>query len=175
MPETTVTFAAGATALEGRRLRGLLLPWAPATPGDGRRWKFRRGSVDTSAQWPVKVQHSGQTGLPVGLAGVNAEVDDREDGLHLSLVVPDTGHGRDVAALVRDGILGGLSAELKITETAPGDADTVTAATLVGAALVPTAAYPSAAAEVFTQEFDGGSPEAVRSARRRRRIAAALA
>ena len=70
--------------------------------------------------------------------------EERADGLHVAIPLPDTQRGRDAATSIRNGTLTGLSVEfVSKQETRERGVRVIAAALLTGAGLVDDASYPT--------------------------------
>lgn len=158
-------FAAAPPQVEGRTIRGLLLPWG--TPAADRPVQFARGAVTWDPENVVlRLMHDGATEPPLARLGRGMTLTDSAEGLLLEATLAETTRGTDALALIEAGVVTGLSAEVAILErdrtTSP---PTVTRATLTAGALVPAGAFTDA--ELFARQ-------AAAARRRRLRVAAAL-
>ena len=118
-------------------LSGLLLPYE--TRALDRPEKFRAGSLT----WPdrgivLREQHNRQAPI------IRFVPEERADGLHVSIPLPDTMRGRDAATSVRNGTLTGMSVEFVAKqETRESGLRVITDGLLTGAGLVDDASYPT--------------------------------
>ncbi len=155
---------AAAPTVEGRTIRGLLLPWA--TPAADRPLQFARGSTTWAADEAVlRLMHDGATEPPLARLGRGMTLEDTPEGIVMVAELAKTTRADDALALIEAGVVAGLSAEVAIhardrTTTPP----TVTRATLTAGALVPAGAFTDAT--LFARQA------AARRAQRRRVIAA---
>ena len=105
-------------------------------------------SIDAGAFGDLKsadviVNHQHVREQPLARTGSGLTLTDSDADLRASIELPDTQLGRDVATLVRSGVLQGLSTEFYISEFAIRSGLThVTAAKLTGLAVVDRPAYP---------------------------------
>lgn len=89
--------------------------------------------------------------------GGGLDLTDSPIDLRFSLTLPDTSDGRDAAALVRRGVLRGVSIEFIRRQThAEGKVLIVTRGTLRGLALVDRPAYPRAQVDQIRQLVEAG-------------------
>ena len=108
---------------------------------------FRAGSLKPSGDGVIlNVQHD--RSRPLARTPGTLKLIDGAEALRMEAELPDTAEARDTAALVRAGVLQGLSIEFRAdSEEWDGEHRTVTSAVLGGIAVVDTGAYPGAALE----------------------------
>ena len=154
------SFAAAPT-VEGRTIRGLVLPWS--IRASDRNVTFAPGSVTWEAGEPVlRGMHDGAAELPLAKEGAGLTLTSTDEGIVMEAVLPDTTRANDVLELIHTGVIDSLSAEVAYRART---GSLVTAATLVALALVPVGAFDDA--KLFARQ--------AADRRRRLRIAAALA
>lgn len=100
---------------DGRTVFGIAVPFGQVIEvddGDGRpyRERFERGSCRRTIQErghkiPLLIGHDTRK-LPIGKA---AQLEERDDGLHVEFAVSDTTAGNDTLTAIRDGLVGGFS------------------------------------------------------------------
>lgn len=132
-------------------LSGLALPWGevahpPAVPEPER---FRRGAFGDLASVDAILNRQHERGSPLARTGGGGLVlEDGDDGLRLRAHLPDTAEARDTVALVRAGVLRGLSVEFTVRrEERENGVRTIAGATLYGVAVVDSGAYQGASVE----------------------------
>ncbi len=131
---------------EGRQLTGLALPWETETRFGGSLERFTRGSAQPSGDAILNVQHD-PARLLARQPGTLA-FESRQNGLYVTADLPETREADDTLALVRSGVLTGLSVEFRATrERFTGGVRVIDAARIPGLAVVPRAAYPSTSIE----------------------------
>ena len=75
--------------------------------------RFEAGAFGDIAKSTVIVNRQHNRGAPLARAGGLLRLSDSPDDLRAELTLPDTTEGRDVATLVRDGVLRGFSIEFR--------------------------------------------------------------
>ena len=124
------------------RLSGTLLTYGERA--SDRPELFEAGAL----RWPdngVLLRRQHQRGAPI--MRIVPEV--RGAAVMLDAALPDTAAGRDAAAEIRGGLLGGLSVEFRATaQTYLGGLRRITGALLTGAGLVDTPSYGGSRVEV---------------------------
>ena len=131
---------------ESRQLTGLALPWETETRFGGSLERFTRGSAQPSGDAILNVQHD-RTRL-LARQPSTLTLESRQDGLYMAADLPETREADDALALVRSGVLTGLSVEFVASrERFTGGVRVVERATVMGLAVVPRAAYPSTSIE----------------------------
>ena len=147
MPETLLTggrveYRADDSRRSPGRLRGVLLTYGERA-GD-RRERFAPGSLE----WPddgIVLRRQHDRAAPI--MRVVPEV--RGSEVVIDAPLPDTAAGRDAAAEVRDGLLTGLSVEVRARrQHYPGGVREITDAVLTGAGLVDSPSYRGSRVEV---------------------------
>ena len=125
------------------RIHGMALPYM--VQAVDRREQFRAGSL-TWKTVLLRSLHTQGISPPLAIHPGGVALDDRADGLHVRAELPDTTAARDAVALVKAGILTGLSVEFvprtHVFDRSSG-VTTHTGAELRGVALVEKSAYPT--------------------------------
>ena len=131
---------------EGRELVGLALPYAVETRIGAGRERFEPGAVRSTGEAVLNLHHRGDR--PLAREPATLTLESRADGLHMRALLPETKEADDALALVRSGVLTGISVEFHSErETMRGGVRIISAATVSGLALVTRAAYPTTAIE----------------------------
>ena len=122
---------------------------------EGRRERFAAASVYLSPSISLNVQHD-RSRVLVDRLGDAFAVNDSPDALRVRVELPDTELGREAAADVRDGRLGGWSSEFRaLEENDVGGVRVVTSAVLEGIGLVGSPAYKNSSVEIRKRIADG--------------------
>ena len=122
---------------DGRTLEGVLVSYGDTAAIGTYRERIRAGAFSpVPANIRLNRQHNREAAF--AMAGLT----DSASTLALRAVVPSTRVGDDVLTLIREGVLGGLSIEMRVTRDEwAGMNRTITAANVVGAAVVDVPAY----------------------------------
>ena len=133
-------------AAEGRELRGLALPYGVETLFAGVRERFEPGSASSTGEAVLNVHH--REDRPLAREPGTLTFESRADGLYLRADLPATAESDDALALVRAGILTGLSLEFRADkEKMVAGVRVIERATVAGVALVARAAYKTTQVE----------------------------
>ena len=123
-----------------RDLSGLALPFETETRIGAARERFTRGSATTTGDALLNAMHDPTRLLAREPKTLSFET--RDDGLHVTATLPETREADDALALVRSGVLTGLSVEFRaIRQRFAGGVRIIEAAKVSGLALVPRPAY----------------------------------
>lgn len=128
---------------EGRRLSGVAVRYGDVAPGFEERFEPGAfGDVDR-ADVVLNVQHD--RGRPLARTGGGGlSLEDAGDALRMAATLPVTREADDTLALVRAGVLRGLSVEFRpLQERSEGGVRIVERAALSGLAVVDRPAYPA--------------------------------
>jgi HK97 family phage prohead protease len=137
---------------DGRTLTGILVPYgspgAIVDDGEGPyREVFAPGSVQLRSDAAVYADHTpGPRPVRGPLIGRVVDGQHTPTGFRATMRIADTSAGRDVLALIADGVVTGLSVEFDALENATGPDGTVTRvrADVSGVAITPRPAYAAA-------------------------------
>ena len=130
-------------AAEDGTLSGVVIPYGQPTKIGGFREQFAAGAV-RFVDVIVNRQHVRASAM-ARTGGGGLELEDSAEALRATISLPDTTEGRDVLALVRRGVLRGLSAEFRsVRETWDGNLRTIREAILTGIGIVDSGAYAGA-------------------------------
>ena len=134
-------------AIEGRILQGVALPYGEIGQGPYGAERFEpRAFSPLPADVILNVQHD--RGRPIARTGGGLYLDDTPKALSIRAVLPATRESDDTLALVRAGVLRGLSIEFKaLEERRVNDVRVVAKALLSAIGVVDSGAYPGAAVE----------------------------
>ncbi len=131
-------------------LTGIALPYGERATMGRFSEEFRAGSLKPAADG-VLLNAMHDRGRPLARTPGTLRLLDGPDALRIEADLPDTVEARDTAALVRAGVLTGLSVEFRIAgadgERWEGAHRVVTSATLGAIAVVDKPAYPGASLE----------------------------
>lgn len=148
-----IRFAA-LSGVEGRTLSGLALPFGVETRIGRMRERFARGSVQSSGEAILNVQHDRGRAIAREPETLTFEV--RASGLFMRATLPETREADDVLTLVRNGILRGLSVEfLARRESMVANVREIRAATVYGLAVVDRGQYSDASVSVRAADLAG--------------------
>ena len=158
MKATALEYRTAEFRAEGRKVRGLALPFEVETRVGAGLERFQRGSVSTTGEALLNLHHE-QT-RPLAREPLSLRFEARDDGLHLEADLPLTREADDALALVDAGVLTGLSVEFRASrEVMQGGVRVIQAAVVRGVALVVRAAYPQTSLEVRADDgLAGGLP-----------------
>lgn len=138
--------AAELRAGEGRQLVGLALPWRTETVHRGQRERFEPASAQPSGDAILNAFHDSRR--PLAREPGSLRLEGRADGLHMLAELPETREADDCLALVRGGVLKGLSVEFHAeAERREAGCRVIDRARVVGLAVVPRAAYSTTTVE----------------------------
>lgn len=161
--------AAELRAGDGRTLSGLAVPYAVETKFAGRRERFEAGAAVSTGEAVLNLHH--RIDRPLAREPGTLRFESRADGLHMTADLPETAEANDALALVRAGVLRGLSVEFRAdVERMAGGVRVIEKAMIGGAALVARAAYPTTRVEARGAELSAAvgtllqGPELVRAA-----------
>ena len=128
------------TDIEGRTLTGLALPFEVEARVGTMRERFARGSVQSTGEAILNVQHDRGRAIAREPETLTFEVTD--SGLLMRAALPETREGDDALALIRARVLRGLSIEFAAKrERFDGGVRVIEAATVYGLAIVDSGAY----------------------------------
>ncbi len=132
----------------GRTLEGVALSYADtAQIGGGLREKFEPGAFSPVGDVVLNSAHDRTTPL-ARTDGGGLTISDGSDALRIRAVLPETSAANDTIALVKAGILRGLSVEFRATEEGFEDGvRIIEKAVLSGIAVVDSGAYPQSTVE----------------------------
>ena len=154
---------------DGRTLTGLALPYHVETVFGGQRERFEARAATSTGEAVLNLHH--RVDRPLAREPGTLRFEARADGLHMTADLPETAEANDALALVRAGVLTGLSVEFRADRERMADGvRVIEAATVAGAALVARAAYPSTYVEARGAELSAAvgtllqGPELVRAA-----------
>ena len=137
---------------DGRQLIGLALPYSVETVFAGQRERFEAGAAVTTGEAVLNLHH--RADRPLAREPATLRFEARADGLHMAATLPETREADDALALVRAGVLSGLSVEFRADrERMAGGVRHIERATVGGVAVVSRAAYPSTTVEARGQQL----------------------
>ena len=136
---------------DGRTLEGTLVAYGEVAPGRGERIDPGAFGDLSNVDAILNVQHD--RARPLARSGAGLELRDSGEALTVSATLPQTREADDTLALVKAGVLRGMSAEFYVRDAHldPQGVEVVTAAELVGIGVVDRPAYPSATVEARDQ------------------------
>ena len=154
-------FSEGVTA-DGRTLAGTVIPYGSEGKIGNTRERFEPGAFGDVSGSDVILNRQHQRHLPLARSGGGLTLTDSTAALAMSAELPETRDCEDTIALVRAGVLKGLSVEFRaVRERRDKGVRVIEKATLVGIAVVDRPAYADAA--VQARETDapgaGGRPQ----------------
>ena len=142
------------TDIEGRTLSGLALPFEVETRVGTMRERFARGSVQSSGEAILNVQHDRGRAIAREPETLTFEVTD--SGLLMRAVLPATREANDTLSLVRAKVLRGLSVEfLSNREKMVGGVRVIDRATVYGVGVVDRAQYNNTTLTVRAADLAG--------------------
>ncbi len=150
-------FADG-VALDGRKLSGAAMVYGTdGTTPTGRRERFAPGAFGDIGDVILNVQHD--RSRPLARTGAGLEFQDDKTALRLSAALPKTREARDAVALVKAGVLRGLSVEFRaVRERLDGAVRVIERAVLLGVALVDKPAYDASTVQARARENAASTP-----------------
>lgn len=128
---------------DGRRLSGVAVRYGDIAPGFSERFEAGAFGDVGAADVVLNVQH--ERGRAIARTGGGGMVlEDGADALRMAVSLPVTREADDTLALVRAGVLRGLSVEFRpIAEREEGGVRVIERAALSGMAVVDRPAYPA--------------------------------
>ena len=150
VPDTRYRYAPLTLRQDGetRLLEGTLIAYGEVAPGYGERIEPGAFGADVGAlDVLLNIQHD--RARPLTRTGAGLTLTDSPEALTVRADLPQHPEADNALALVRAGVLRGLSAEYFVRDArmSPEGVEVVTAADLVGLAVVDRPAYPSATVE----------------------------
>ena len=159
MKPRTELFYADGVAADGRTLTGRVVKYGETTKRDARKVRIEPGAFGDLASADVILNAGHDRGRPIARTGGGGlELADSASELTLRATLPDTRDANDVLALVKSGVLRGVSAEVEMLDARlESGVRVVRSAKLVGVGVVDTPAFPSSAVEVHAREPSTGA------------------
>lgn len=124
-------------------LRGFLARWGDVANMPGFRERFASGALRAASRVTANVGHDNARSL-AATDGGGLELRSTAEGVEVTLTLPDTSEGRDVATLAKRGVLSGFSVEMAVKRDSwVGGLRTIREAVFDRLAVVDTPAYPA--------------------------------
>ena len=143
MTKTERRFAEGVT-VEGRTLTGTAMRYGDVATVAGQRERFEPGAFGKTQDAMLNLHHERSRPL-ARTGGGGLELTDNADALTLTATLPETRDAKDALALVKSGVLRGLSVEFRSKrERREAGVRVIERAELVAIGLVDTPAYDAA-------------------------------
>ena len=137
---------------DGRTLSGLAVPYGVETTFGGQRERFEIGSAVSTREAVLNLHH--RIDRPLAREPNTLRFESRADGLHMTATLPETAEANDALALVRAGVLSGLSVEFaSVRERMADGVRVIEKAKIGGLAVVARAAYPTTRVEARGAEL----------------------